>query len=199
MRSPKIGLLAGMIVFAVGCRPQSGSSTPGSTTAAPSSPAAEQELALAQGTWLLVKAELPPNDRLPSPIDLKQIEGTVKGNLLAITIKDEQSRHFFVISVDPTTNPKQIELIESSSVGDTKPRELRSTGPSQPVLRTTPRNRFAGIYKVDGETLVVAWASMPGGPRPTEFKAKDALKTVGDRNATTADLSGVKVVYLRKK
>ena len=59
-----------------------------------------------------------------------------------------------------------------------------------------PNDRFLGIYKFDGEALVVAVATETGGARPTDFKPVPAVNALGK---TPAERSAIIVVHAKKR
>jgi uncharacterized protein (TIGR03067 family) len=117
---------------------------------APSQPTekADKELAKLQGEWTVVSADYPGEKS--SAAFLKDISPLV--------IKDNKwSLHkgfSYTIRIEPTTNPKQLDLIRVLKKGN---------------------EVWRGIYKLDGDTLTFCKAVSPVGEWPREFKAGDKV------------------------
>lgn len=100
----------------------------------------------------------------------------VKGSL-AIAKDDGQEKHG-TLKLDPAKSPREIDITQADKDG--KP---AGDGPDRPA------ETVKGIYKFEGDTIVIAVAS-PKVPRPTEFKAVAPEKGNSD--------SGVFVVTFKK-
>jgi len=74
------------------------------------------------------------------------------GNGGTLVVKRDEWKEFrtFKFKIDATKNPKQIDITGNVVVG----RE----------------STFAGIYKIEGDTLTFCRSSRAGAERPTEFK-----------------------------
>jgi uncharacterized protein (TIGR03067 family) len=109
--------------------------------AGPLGEAAKKELAALEGNWALVRFErrgtVPEADR---PVL------TIKGSKWSMP---DLGGDFEVIALDPTADPKLIDLRGPSNDGKTRDRE--------------------GIYKVDGDTLTVVAYARADKKRPTTF------------------------------
>jgi uncharacterized protein (TIGR03067 family) len=139
-----------VVAFALGC----GKSSTTPDTAGGQPPGSDEQLA--QGTWKVVKVELPPGDPEPRPDQLSAIGLTVKSNLVTVSGPGKPDQHF-TFKLDPTRSPKQVDFLEADAGGNPRP----------------DGEAFLGIYKQEGDNLVIASAvdSNPKGYRPTEFKA----------------------------
>jgi len=107
-----------------------------------------------QGTWQGVSAEKQgqkaPEERV------KAIQMIISADRF-IFKRDDQT-HVARYRIDPTRNPKQIDVIPADGSGKGK--------------------TSVGIYKLEGDTLTLC-TSPPGEPRPTEFasgpKSRESL------------------------
>ena len=100
-----------------------------------------------QGEWVVVSAE----------VGGRQVEGlqdkklVVKGDeWIAPTVGTRQ----FKFKIDAAKKPKQLDLV--SDVGG-------------------KQQTWAGIYKIEGDTLTFCRSARPGGERPTKFKGGEAV------------------------
>jgi uncharacterized protein (TIGR03067 family) len=192
MRIAAFFLLAVLTGFAVGCS----KSKP--TPAPPPNPDPDQVTASssdkdrAQGTWVIEKVDMPGEAVYLD--DLKKISGTIKGTLLTVTIPQDNEKEHLVIGFDDSRSPKEVDLTNSNEKGDTAAVRFGATGKEGKIVPVErPRKKMLGIYKFEGDTLVVA-VSPPGAPRPTEFKGARRKPGVPE-----ADSGQVVVVYLKKK
>jgi uncharacterized protein (TIGR03067 family) len=110
----------------------------------------------AQGSWKMVKAELPPGDPEPKAEQLSAVSVVVKGKLVTLTTKNGRDQ-YFTFKLDSTHSPKQVDFVQADASGNPLPRG----------------ETFPAIYKQEGGELVIASAveSLPKGYRPKEFKA----------------------------
>jgi uncharacterized protein (TIGR03067 family) len=107
---------------------------------------AEQELEKLQGTWQAVAGWW--GTAPGTPQELRATTFTIRGDKWRL--RDEGPP--YVILLDPTTEPKQFDRVETDG---------RSAG-----------NRRLGIYKWDGDRLTIAFSSN-GIQRPSGFSPKD--------------------------
>ncbi len=115
-------------------------------------PAAKAELKALQGVWEVVKA----GDAADEPP--KGFAFTFKGTeaTMALGGKSESAR---VHAIDPTTDPKCIDLVE------TRPDKSERT--------------LEGVYRIDGDTLRLAFSvSKEGKSRPTGFEKPTDPRTL---------------------
>jgi uncharacterized protein (TIGR03067 family) len=84
-----------------------------------------------------------------------------------------------VFDLDAEKEPRHLDLGETNSDG--RPQSRFLPGKTGDVI--------AAIYKLEGDTLVVAAALQPGQPRPTEFKPAPPAP---------GRTAGVVVVYLKR-
>jgi uncharacterized protein (TIGR03067 family) len=108
---------------------------------------AQKDLEKFQGAWVGGSAEM-NGDKL-SDDDLKTLKLVIKGNRYTVTIGDMSEEGTF--KLDPTRNPKAIDLSPSSGANKGK--------------------TVKGIYELDGDTHKTCFAD-PGKPRPKDFTAK---------------------------
>jgi uncharacterized protein (TIGR03067 family) len=158
-----------------------------------------EELAAAEGAWVAEKVDAPDGVNVPPPDTLSAFTGTIKGNLLTLDLPNPKfgggRTEYVALRLKPSASPKQVDMIATDHTGTTEPKRYDAgSDRGTPVVREIQRDRFAGIYKMEGDILVVAIATEPGGPRPTEFRSSPKRKGV-----TVAERSGVIVVYLKKK
>lgn len=178
-----------------------GSADPAGGQKSPSDKLVAEEVASAQGTWVLAKAELPDNIKpLPDEV-MKGIEATIKNNLLTLSLPSRSGGNprieYVVLVLDPSKSPRHVDTINSDEKGSTEPVKSRGLGKDGiERISERPRERFAGIYKIEGDMVIVALATEPGAPRPTDFKPAAPKDPKG---TTVADRSSVIVVHIRKK
>ena len=126
--------------------------------------AINKDLEKLEGTWTIVSMESKTH-KIPEA-DLKEMQLTIKGNQWAMTHArglDKAS-----IRIDPTKDPKTIDLI-FSSLG-----AMGSTFKLAPGRKITSR----GIYKLEykegeGDTLTLCRVDDPRVKRPKEFKTSE--------------------------
>ncbi len=165
-----------LVIAALGCEKKPEPTTPPSGWS-PEASSSDEDLAAAQGTWTILKVE---QIGLHEMTEESRLRFTLTLNGKRVTTESGHSEHG-LIELDATATPKRADLHATGP--DFVPTQPK---PDRPV------ELFAGIYRFDGATLVIAAATEPGGPRPTEFKAKAPEGTGKLR-------SGVIVVYLTKK
>jgi uncharacterized protein (TIGR03067 family) len=154
------------------------------------------ELARLSGDWVITKVDLPelPPDLPPPPADyLKQFTFQVRGERVTTVIrqKDYEPRtEYGLLTVDPSKSPAHVDLMDTHA--DFTPLRTRPTaGKSK---ETYPPHVTKGIYKLSGDTLVVAIGAGKNAPRPTEFKTVPLNLKLPER-----DQSLVAILYLTKK
>jgi uncharacterized protein (TIGR03067 family) len=102
-----------------------------------------------QGEWTPFSIEL---DSKSYPEDIvKNSKLIIKGNEYIQTLAGQERTYRF--KLDPAKNPKEIDLTRESS----------------------PKDVIKGIYKFDGDKLVVCRALTSGVERPKEFKSTDRI------------------------
>ncbi|HUT09094.1 MAG TPA: TIGR03067 domain-containing protein [Thermoguttaceae bacterium] len=109
---------------------------------------AELDKANLQGTWELIGAEM-GGQKSEEPLGAKL---TFTGNKVIAKDKDGKVRQESTFKLDPTKNPKQMDVI---------------------VTRNEKTEVQEAIYSLDGDTLKVCGAEA-GKPRPTKFKTKES-------------------------
>jgi uncharacterized protein (TIGR03067 family) len=200
MRTTTFILLATLTAFAIGCKKKPDASGGDSAPASqPKGGAAGDDLTSAQGVWGIEKVDAPPEARVPPADNLARFTGTIKGNLLTVSLPNQKGdggrKEYVVLRLEPSASPKHLDAILSDETGTIEPTRLGVTHKSGKVeTRETPRETFAGIYKLEGDILVVAMATEVGGTRPTEFKS-----AAGKPSGSPSERSGVIVLYLKKK
>jgi uncharacterized protein (TIGR03067 family) len=196
MRALALALLVGLIAFAAGCGKSAPTSQDGSGPPNPASADGEDKAAM-QGTWGVAKFEM---DVPPSEKDLFDVRGmmqsleiTIKDNLVTPVLKKEKDAGkdtFFVLTLNSSRSPKEVDLTESDEKGTPKPSKKFEFDPVTKQGMTTdgPPEVIRGIYKFEGDTLVVALGMGKTASRPTEFKP-----------STTQGKAGVVVFHFKKK
>jgi len=195
-------LLAVLMAFAVGCKKKS-EDTGGGGDAGGTGGGSTLEQTRVQGTWEIEKLDILFSDE-PQPPESEKFFDAIKAELqkASITIKDNQiivtppnpkdSPKTATFTLDATKSPKWVDASESEK--DQPKKATATTSKSPPPTKEEKPEKALGIYKFEGEKLVVAFG-MAGAPRPTEFKAVAPKK-----GAKTEKESGmVAVVYLKKK
>jgi uncharacterized protein (TIGR03067 family) len=157
------------------------------------------DLAAAQGTWIIVKAEVPEGTPTPPAEELEPYRGVIKGNLLTIIrrVGDEDRKEYVEFTLDESQSPKRFDLIEPEEKPKSEPKSVAATVRKvQEPEPPQPRERFAGIYKFEGDHLIVAWRAVPFGPPPSEFKPVARKPTEENHHRGGIE---VYVVHLKKK
>ena len=108
-----------------------------------------------QGLWRVVPAEIDPAaGRQPDAIIRRDLEGRARVRIEAdwIVIAREGGgwHREFTYTLDPTADPKRIDMTETTRNGG--------------------RQHIPGIYKFDGDRLLICADTRGAGQRPTEFK-----------------------------
>jgi uncharacterized protein (TIGR03067 family) len=181
MRLTALLLFAALTALAGGC----GSSSPANPSAA--------DKQRAQGTWVPVKVELVPAEAAPPEEELKKISATLKGDLLTITNAGAKEKQYALVTLDGSRSPGWVDFTESDETGSIKPKAPPGAkGPAGGGAGDIPPTRMLGIYKFEGDQLIVALGA-PDGRRPTEFTA------VAPRPGVVLSESGMVVVIHLKK
>lgn len=115
---------------------------------------AKKEMAKFKGTWSLVSVEVAPGEEGPS-------EKEIKGQKLVFGQTAEDS--YISKTGDREEKPGRFKLDPSKT-----PNEIDISPPDG-------RKRAQGIYKLDGDALVICATNK--GDRPKEFKADKDTKT----------------------
>ena len=106
---------------------------------------AKKELKLLQGTWEMIGLEV-NGETVPE----KKLKGTtlvIKDDKYTVKVKD--TSHETTIKIDPTKDPKAIDMYFPN-------------GTELPKLSK-------GVYELDGDTLKICRHQMPGEDRPTQI------------------------------
>jgi uncharacterized protein (TIGR03067 family) len=149
-----------------------------------------------QGTWTIIKVEFPEGEKAPPEDFFKDIEITIKDNLITVPSPIDKTPGYAVFSNDASRSPREVDFTVSDEKGNSKPSkefEGFDEKTNQPKFKEGPPRKGRGIYKIEGDTLMIAVGMSPkDGPRPAEFKPVAPKK--GDK-----DEDGVVVVHLKKK
>jgi uncharacterized protein (TIGR03067 family) len=149
------------------------------TAALVSAPAwchAKDDKAPFDGTWKVTKLEFPPDlaeeGKAITEQVTKHVTVTVKGDAATgkHAEKAEELKGTFKVAADKI--PKEIDFTAAPREGSGRKPEM-----------------VKGIYKMDGDTLVIAVAIGENVPRPTEFKP----------SGTKAAMGGVIILHLKKQ
>jgi uncharacterized protein (TIGR03067 family) len=136
------------------------------------------DLAAVQGKWAIVRVEQAGAAPM-GPEAFRESEVEIGEQELRIGLGALGSFHG-VFDLDAKRSPKHLDLAETNSDG--KPQSRFLPGKTGDVV--------AAIYKLEGDTLVVAAAPRAGEPRPTEFRPSPPAP---------GRTAGVVVVYLNRK
>jgi uncharacterized protein (TIGR03067 family) len=134
------------------------------------------DLAAVRGTWAIERVE--QAGAAIGPEAFREFEVTIRDQAVEIRMKGLGSFHA-LFALDAEQSPRHLDLAETNSDGK----------PQSRFLPGKPGDVAAAIYKLEGDTLVVATAPRSGEPRPTEFKPAPPAP----------GRSGVVVVYLKRK
>lgn len=108
-------------------------------------PALEGDLKALQGDWVLAKMEA--DGKIVPPERLEGTKLTIKGADYQLKVKD---RSFVVtLKINEKKDPKELDMIPSDGANKDKV--------------------HPGIYKLDGDTLLISRGLTPDHARPTEF------------------------------
>ncbi len=135
---------------------------------------ADPDLERLQGEWVVTGLELPPDHEVPPPEFLKGLSITVRGSLVMarLTRPDGKAGEpaYHLIALDSTKTPRTLDTINS----DEKARALRlhTIEEGGRKVDAGPWYTSRGIYKFEGDKLVICASDNAGAPRPTEFKAR---------------------------
>lgn len=111
--------------------------------------AAKKDLQQLQGTWVMAALQVEGTD-----VPEEKIKGTtltIKGDKYITKVKDTTRET--TIKLDPSQKPKAIDMYFPD-------------GTDLPKLAK-------GIYEIDGDTMRICRAQMPGQERPREFITQD--------------------------
>lgn len=193
MRPFALCVLAVALVAGCGKKPEPGALTPDAPSAP--GPVVAAEVAPFQGAWSVVKLELSPGGNSPeistvNDADRQKIAVTVTGKLvkLDLPIYSESWIKYFVVAPNTGKSPHELDLIDSDETATTGPRSMTTKGGTMDV----PRERHTGLYKFEGDTLIIALPLDTGMERPTGFKP-ELIGTEGGRKVPVA------VAHLKKK
>lgn len=170
MRRAVLPLMLGVVI---GCSPKTTpSESPAPTPPTSSSASASEDIDKLQGTWELVEVDRGPPPEWEPPRTKEDVTLIIKGKLVRMI--RERRPVYFIVSLNPTTNPKQIDLTESDETGDTSPRKppefTKSTRAKNAPIddRPIPRRVISAIYMFEGEILKIAQCD-DAEKRPTDF------------------------------
>ncbi len=184
-------------VAAAGCGNPKATPTPTSLASASSS-APKDDLATAEGEWKVSKFEVTEDEKIPPGI-VARLFLKVSGAQGEFGV-GPQEVEYMRIRVDQTATPKTIDLELTNEKGETEFEVpvFRPALPGQKAVQSTKLVKLPklhGVYKLDGDSLVVALAMKPT-PRPTEFVPKSRAGQ-GDTDEQR-NLNGVVVLHLKR-
>lgn len=157
----------------------------------------------AQGVWKVTKLEWPKDSGALAWLDgIKSATVKVEGNLVTVaTTVPTAGEAFsgdseFSFAFEELKAPR-VNLISTAGPGTRTPRTRTTftvTKDGERVPKEVPVPPLRGLYKFEGEVLVVAVAVEPGADRPTVFEAGRVKVPEGLGNE-----SAVLLVHLKKK
>jgi uncharacterized protein (TIGR03067 family) len=154
----------------------------------------DADLAAIQGDWAVTKIDTPPVLPKVAPATLEKLSARVSGSVLTLVIGEDQMRSnvaHFLVDLDAGVSPKQVTITMSDWKGRPLGAKAYATNKADPTkFRDFAPEVFAGIYKLDGDKLVVATTPRAEGARPTAFTPAGAK---GGKDA------GAVVLYLARK
>ena len=161
----------------------------------------DPDLAALQGDWVMTKVEMPPgrDNNVPPAEFLKTVGVSIRGDLLTIQPPAEGGKTEPPLSARLVLNsgksPRQADITPLDQKGQPRRRIAYSTAKGGKAIDYGPSPAVTAIYKLEGDTLVVAAPMGEESTRPTAFKA------VPPRNPKSflADDQGIGVVYLARK
>ncbi|HEX4610797.1 MAG TPA: TIGR03067 domain-containing protein, partial [Urbifossiella sp.] len=152
-------LAAGLVSFsALSGQPPAGKAEKG----------AAAELAKFRGDWVITKIVPPPGEPAPPEAVLKSVTIEVRDNRVTAVITqggDEPRREYALLKLDPTKTPNHIDLTGADKT-HTPFGGLPTAGKSKAPL---PPPVMSGLYKFEGDALVVAFPTEPELGRPGGF------------------------------
>jgi uncharacterized protein (TIGR03067 family) len=155
---------------------------------------ADADLAALQGEWVVTKIDAPPGLPKVAPADLEKLSARVSGSVLTLVFGEDGMRSsvaHFLVGLDGAASPKQVTITMSDWKGRPLGAKAYATAKADPTkFRDFAPEVFAGIYKLDGDKLVVAATPRAEGARPTTFSPAAAK---GGKDA------GAAVLYLARK
>ncbi len=108
----------------------------------PKDEAVKKEQTQLQGTWIVVSAERGGK----ALAELKDSRVKVEGDRLTITVANKSKEESARFKLDPTTKPRQIDILEGKTAA-------------------------LGIYALEGDTVTICWTK--GKDRPTALSTRD--------------------------
>ncbi|HYH67343.1 MAG TPA: hypothetical protein VD866_21780 [Urbifossiella sp.] len=180
----------------VGLSTVTGQPPPGKTDKSPAA-----ELAKFRGAWSVTKVDLPPGvDDIPADElakVLKAVTVSATDNRVTINVRmpgQQQPDDYLLLKVDPAQTPAHLDLTEATEKFE--PRQTFSTTRKKGEKSVPLPIRFLkGIYKFEGDGLVLALPTDLELGRPTAFKTVAPKNQKGSRT----DQAIVALVYLSKK
>lgn len=145
------------------------------------------ELAKFRGEWVVTKVELPPGQPELPPDAFKSAVFSVTGDRFVVSFKlfgGDLEQHYDRFGVDPSKSPARIDLIAAK-------RDTRT----EPFPRPPVAGSWTGIYRLEGDSLVLAFSTAPEFPVPTEFQAV----TLKYPNPRRVEPAGTVVIHLTRK
>jgi uncharacterized protein (TIGR03067 family) len=114
--------------------------------------------ALAQGEWTIASVEYPDEAEGRKREGLQELLVVIKGDRITISHPKEKGSVSALFTLDPMKAPKEVDAPEIFVAQETDEHAIPEPG--------------RGIYKFEGDELVIALTTGSGNdlPRPTEFK-----------------------------
>ncbi len=168
-----------LLGLAAGCDKQSaGVGQPGAQEESLALPRSDQQRV--QGVWKIARVDWPPGDTMfrPGPDLIDKARITIEDDRATLVV-NEGHPVYLIFTSSPGKPHNEVNLLVTDGKDSREPRRYPlsgSKGSKDDGIETSQMLR--SIYKLDGETLVLALPTDSGIARPTQFEP--AMVRTGD-------------------